>query len=250
VVALVVMSKKWDSYEHTKKEQTSVSFQEQTAGLQGLWLEQGQEHKRWLVEGTNVTNLADSRQFTLQEGEHGGVVWGTKGAFVLDPQFPYGVELAEWRLQLDGEVKFAWTYSGPSKGEARLDPADGKAYTWEEMRKHYSAEYTKKKTQEYWDACDRIVKMAPRGKKIEPKAKHVEEYQEKRYDSDGKAYTWDELWAFYGGPKKLFEAYWYKCVVEERHTEKKGRGKGKYKESKDGWQSKAKDWSSWHMSWT
>lgn len=35
----------------------------------------------------------------------------------------------------------------------RIDPADGKVYTWEELRSFYAPTYTKKQTEVYWEGC-------------------------------------------------------------------------------------------------
>lgn len=35
----------------------------------------------------------------------------------------------------------------------RIDPADGKVYTWEELRAFYAPTYTKKQTEVYWEGC-------------------------------------------------------------------------------------------------
>lgn len=44
--------------------------------------------------------------------------------------------------------------------ECRTDPADGKRYTWEQLRSFYAGEYTKKQTEAYWSTC----KPAPKAK--------------------------------------------------------------------------------------
>jgi len=52
----------------------------------------------------------------------------------------------------------------PDANEKRIDPADGKAYTWEELRTFYSATYTKKAMESFWTDCKPAGKAKAKAK--------------------------------------------------------------------------------------
>ena len=39
------------------------------------------------------------------------------------------------------------------KPEKRVDPTDGRAYTFEQMQRYYKGVYSKRDIQNYWDSC-------------------------------------------------------------------------------------------------
>jgi len=210
----------------------------QIDALQGLWAEAGRSKKQWLIKGytaTEVTSGEMGRKFTVQEGTDGSVGWGTNGKYFLDRRFRFGMETAIWRLRSpDGTEAFSWRCvkmlppsgealplelleagcragnapvdgrAGPSfPGERRTDPADGGAYTWQEMRARYAGEYTKRESEAYWEAC-KVVKP--------PEDVQVE----RRIDpDDGNIYTWEEVAAHYGSefPLQEIREYWGHCKV-------------------------------------
>jgi len=214
----------------------------QIDALQGHWREVGGSKKQWLIKGCTVTALTSGghmgRKFTVREGADGNVEWGTYGKYFLDQRFGFGMEIAVWRLRSpDGPEAFSWRIvkmppsdcqAGSSAGHApaeghlelsslhqrRIDPADGWAYTWPEMRARYAGEYTKQESETYWEAC-KVVKP--------PEEMQVE----RRVDPDnGNIYTWKEVAAHYGSEFLVQEIreYWDRCkvvtrAIPERHID-------------------------------
>lgn len=129
----------------------------------------------------------------------------------------------------------------PDAPEKRIDPADGKAYSREELGVFYAQEYSKKALNAYWDQCEvkapkKATPKADKGGKSSGKGKTSAgegSEPEKRVDPvDGKAYTWEELRAHYSATytKKVTEKYWEDCMeVPKAKAKDKGKGKGKTK---------------------
>merc|ERR1712224_870644 len=100
--------------------------------------------------------------------------------------------------------------------EKRVDPADGQAYTYDELSAFYKGKFKKKGMDKYWEnECTPVkgrkgkakAKADPKGKaKAAPAAE-----TEKRIDpAYGEAYTYQELLTFYKGQfnKQAVKAYW------------------------------------------
>jgi len=163
----------------------------------------------------------------VRETAEGSVEWGTYGKYFLDRQFEIGMDTAVWKHgSPDGTEAFSWRFvktpplSGqagcsashaPAEGnrglksdwERRIDPADGKVYTLQEMRARYAGEYRQRESDSYWEAC-KMVKP--------PKDVQVES----RIDpADGKIYTWEEVAAHYGSKYSLHQIrdYWDHCSI-------------------------------------
>jgi len=126
---------------------------------------------------------------------------------------------------------------GAKPGERRTDPADGAAYTLPELEAHYGREgYLRKAILKYWEEECKAARGKAAGKG--GKAAGPTEAGEIRVDpADGKAYTLDELVAFYADyKKKAVEVYF-----EKECTPAKGAAKGKAKaKAKGKAKSKAK----------
>lgn len=232
-----------------------IGFEQQCEGLQGLWAESDRRQKKWLVVANKATRhtKANPRSYTLTKGDAGELVWGLGGQYVLDPAFRPGTALAQWRKgSASGEVVFSWDYLGAApeddgespkpkakaegkakvndwsywdnwqdtEQEKRIDPQDGLAYTWEDIKAFYAGRggvYTLNATKAYW-ATLALAKPA----KFQPPEKRIDH-------ADGKAYTWEELRAFYSADytKKATEAYWAGCeVAEQRGGEPTFKAKG------------------------
>lgn len=107
--------------------------------------------------------------------------------------------------------------------EKRTDSQDGVAYTWEELKAFYAGPqgvYTLNATKDYWDT---LAPATPA--KLQP--------PEKRTDfSDGKAYTWEELRAFYSSKytKKEMETYWANLPTAKQTAGGEPKAKAKAKE--------------------
>jgi len=206
----------------------------QIDALQGLWEEVGRSKKRWLIKSYNATEVVSGgqmgRKFTVREGANGSVEWGTNGKYFLDRRFGVSMDTAVWRLgSPDGAEAFSWRcvegsplagdeagpsagpapvgrYIGPSSnspGERRIDPGDGGAYTWQELRARYAGEYTKRESEAYWEAC-KVVKP--------PSEVQVE----RRIDpDDGNIYSWEEIASHYGSEfsQQEIRDYWDHCKV-------------------------------------
>merc|ERR1719456_1323521 len=87
--------------------------------------------------------------------------------------------------------------------DKRVDPADGVAYTYDEVAAFYEGKYNKTVIEDYWEnMCKRRGKAG---------AEVLAPETEKRLDpEDGAAYTYDELAAFYQGKyeRTTIEDYW------------------------------------------
>lgn len=108
--------------------------------------------------------------------------------------------------------------------EQRIDPTDGQAYTFADMKSFYSETWTKKAMDEYFSDCK--VQVEPKAKaKAKAKSKAAAEVadsgEEKRKDpTDGKAYTWEELRQHYSATytKKGFAEFWEGCKPSGKQT--------------------------------
>lgn len=110
-----------------------------------------------------------------------------------------------------------WYYDHQEE-EKRIDPEDGEAYTWEELKAFYSGKcgYSPAATKAYWSW---LALATPY--QVEP---------ERRIDiADGKAYSWEELRAFYSAEftTRAMQAYWAELSPADAKVHGKAAAKGK-----------------------
>jgi hypothetical protein len=207
--------------------------------LQGSWVETKGRGKKWLVEGEEAVQVLDSgkkgKRYTLSKDANGDTVWGLDGKYTLDRAFTTGSSTAEWWDATS--LAFSWTRlagdatagNASDSNEKRVDPADGKAYTLQQLRAYYSATYGTPfiETTQYWMGLEAAGKRKGAGKgeaqgkgkeaQGKGKAKAAAKVEEKRIDaSDGKAYTLNELRSFYADvyKKRAIDDYWKECKVK------------------------------------
>jgi hypothetical protein len=208
-----------------------MSLPKRLKAVQGLWIEDKKQGrgKTWLIEGDQalqqVPDGKRGKRYTLTKEENGDVTWG-KGNYVLDKAFKAGDSVVTW-IATGDRSSFAWnrlesgaakTASGDAKaGEKRIDPADGKSYTKDQMMKFYSDTYgtPKIETLSYWLKCG----TASGASKAKAKAKagtSTTDAEQRVDPSDGKVYTLSEMRAFYTGTysKKDIAAFWEECKVK------------------------------------
>jgi hypothetical protein len=102
-------------------------------------------------------------------------------------------------LPSGGQAGSSGHHGQSSRGERRMDPADGRACTWLGMFARYAGEYTNQESRAYWEACS---STSP----------------ERRIDPvDDMPYSWREMKAFYANDYTLLatSAYWDACEKED-----------------------------------
>jgi hypothetical protein len=155
-----------------------MSASKRLKALQGLWVESkdGGRGKKWLIEGKCAIQQEGQKgrqRFDLQFYDN-DIYWGQGSKYVLDSTVSPGSSIITW-YSTSGSKDFSWerlrdstSSSAPSRQwkqekqaggddakEKRIDPADGKSYTLDELMTYYAKMFDTPKIQStsYWMSC-------------------------------------------------------------------------------------------------